>query len=92
MLRWGETRGTHLHGGSAIECEGLDLPILQENFQHIGNEEESFLLQHVLEAGEQEEAEGTTVSDEALMAFSASLSLHAQRRISLENPLSLRSL
>lgn len=91
MWCWGEAGGTHLHGRSAIECEGLDLPVLQENLQHIGNEEESFLLQHVLEAGEQEEAEGTTVSDEAVTAFSASLSFRAQRHISLENPLSLRS-
>lgn len=41
----------HLHSGSAIECEGFDLPVLQENLQHIGNEEESFFLQHVLARG-----------------------------------------
>lgn len=47
----GGSEGAHLHSGSTIEREGFDLPILQENLQHIGNEEESFFLQHVLAHG-----------------------------------------
>lgn len=62
----GRSGGAHLHSGSAIKREGLDLPVLQENLQHVGDEEESFLLQHVLqgkrEGGEGgEEAERTAV-------------------------------
>lgn len=47
----GGSGGAHLHRGSAIEREGFDLPVLQKNLQHIGNEEKSFFLQHVLACG-----------------------------------------
>lgn len=47
----GGSGGAHLHGGSAIKREGFDLPVLQENLQHVRNEEESFFLQHVLAHG-----------------------------------------
>lgn len=102
----GGSRGAHLHSGSAIECEGFDLPVLQENLQHIGNEEESFFLQHVLarrasnrggkEDGGHRETEGgwgerMSFSDRAVMASSASLGLCAKRHIPLENPASLLS-
>lgn len=90
----GGSGGAHLHGGSAIEREGFDLPILQENLQHIGNEEESFFLQHVLArgAGSSGEARRTgghgdtaggwgermSIGDGAVTAFSASLVLCAE--------------
>lgn len=79
--------GAHLHSGSAIEREGFDLPVLQENLQHVGNEEESFFLQHVLACGaskgggeeggghgeRREGGDRESVSDGALVASSAAL-------------------
>lgn len=100
---WG---GAHLHSGSAVEREGFDLPVLQENLQHIGNEEESFFLQHVLAHGAsnrgREEDEGhreteggwrerMSVSDGAVTVSSTSQGLRAKRNISPENPAFLLS-
>lgn len=97
----GGSAGAHLHSGSAIEREGFDLPVLQENLQHVGNEEESFFLQHVLACGAGKEggeeggghgktegrwAERMSVSDGVLVASSAALGFCAKRHISPENP------
>lgn len=92
--------GAHLDSGSAVEREGFDLPVLQENLQHIGNEEESFFLQHVLARGasnrgsEEDAGHGETeggwrervsVSDGAVTASSASQGLRAKRNMPPEN-------
>lgn len=84
----GEQGGAHLHSGSAIEREGLDLPVLQENLQHVGDEEESFLLQHVLQGKREGRRQGEGLCDGAVTASLASRWLCARRHISLEIPAS----
>lgn len=100
----GGSNGAHLHGGSAIEREGFDLPVLQENLQYTGNEEESFFLQHVLACGagneggkdgghgetEGEREERMNISEGVVMAPSTSQG-YALRHVSLEKAASLLS-
>lgn len=38
----------YLDSGPAVKGEGLDLPVLQEDLQDVGDEQQSLLLQHVL--------------------------------------------
>lgn len=40
---------TYPNSGSAVKCEGLDLPILQEHLQHIWDEQQRVVLEHCLE-------------------------------------------
>lgn len=41
--------GTYPNSGTAVKCEGLDLPILQEHLQHIWDEQQRVVLEHCLE-------------------------------------------
>lgn len=40
---------TYPNSGTAVKCEGLDLPILQEHLQHIWDEQQRVVLEHCLE-------------------------------------------